>query len=211
MSTTNIYVLQLEGGKYYIGKSNNILKRYQEHINGGASAWTNKYKPVSLIESLENVSPFEEDKKTKEYMSKYGIDNVRGGSYVSIELSEFHKDALKMEIWGAKDLCSQCGRAGHFVKDCHYKTDASGNKLQYEESSDDEWGCDFCDMTFARERDCERHELSCRNKSNGCHRCGRKGHFIRDCYAKTTVSGNIIYDDSDEDEDEDEDEDDYSD
>jgi len=45
--------------------------------------------------------------------------NVRGGSYVEIELSEFHKEALKMEIWAAKDLCTQCGRAGHFVKDCY--------------------------------------------------------------------------------------------
>ena len=65
-------------------------------------------------------------------MSIYGIENVRGGSYVEIELSEFHIDALKMEIWAAKDLCTQCGRNGHFVKDCYAKKDASGNKIEYE-------------------------------------------------------------------------------
>ena len=104
MPNTCIYVLRLEGGRYYIGKSDNVMNRYQQHLNGNGSAWTRKYKPVSLEKTIENVSPFEEDKITKEYMSKYGIDKVRGGSYVEVELSEFHIDALKMEIWAAKDL-----------------------------------------------------------------------------------------------------------
>ena len=134
-SNTSIYVLRLEGGRYYIGKSDNVMNRYQQHLNGNGSAWTRKYKPVSFERTIENVSPFEEDKITKEYMSKYGIDKVRGGSYVEVELSEFHIDALQMEIWAAKDLCTQCGRSGHFIKDCYAKTDVTGNKIVYEESS----------------------------------------------------------------------------
>jgi predicted GIY-YIG superfamily endonuclease len=126
MSKTNIYVLRLEGGRYYVGKSDNVMNRYQQHLNGSGSAWTKKYKPVSLEKIIENVSSFEEDKITKEYMYKYGIDKVRGGSYVEIQLSKFHTDALNMEIRGAKDLCTKCGRSGHFVKDCYAKTDASG-------------------------------------------------------------------------------------
>jgi hypothetical protein len=47
-------------------------------------------------------------------------------------------EALKMEIWGAKDLCTQCGRAGHWVKDCYAKTDASGNSIEYDEESSNE-------------------------------------------------------------------------
>lgn len=137
MANTCIYVLRLEGGRYYIGKSDNVMNRYQQHLNGNGSAWTRKYKPVSFERTIENVSPFEEDKITKEYMSKYGIDKVRGGSYVEVELSEFHIDALQMEIWAAKDLCTQCGRSGHFVRDCYAKTDVTGNKIVYEESSDD--------------------------------------------------------------------------
>ena len=117
MSNTNIYVLRLKGGRYYVGKSNNVMNRYQQHLNGNGSSWTRKYKPVSLEKTIKNISPFEEDKITKEYMSKYGIDKVRGGSYVEMELSEFHMDALKMEIWAANDLCAQCGRSGHFVRD----------------------------------------------------------------------------------------------
>ena len=51
MSTTNIYILRLQGGRYYVGKSDNVLDRYQQHYNGNGSAWTNKYKPL-IIEKI---------------------------------------------------------------------------------------------------------------------------------------------------------------
>jgi predicted GIY-YIG superfamily endonuclease len=171
MSKTNIYVLRLEGGRYYIGKTNDVMKRYEQHLTGGGSAWTRKYKPVSLEKAIENVSPFDEDKITKEYMSKYGIDKVRGGSYVEEELSEFHKDVLNMEIWAAKDLCTQCGRAGHFVKDCYAKTDASGNKIEFEKTSKGKNTKNQC------------MKSSTNAKESACYRCGRPGHYSADCYA----------------------------
>ena len=216
MSNTNIYVLRLEGGRYYVGKSDNVMTRYQQHIKGSGSAWTRKYKPVSLEKTIENVSSFEEDKVTKEYMSKYGIDKVRGGSYVEVELSEFHTDALKMEIWAAKDLCTQCGRPGHFVKDCHAKTDASGNKIEYEEDND-EWGCEYCDRTFTTAFGCGVHEKSCKvknkktpyvkqvtsKKESVCYRCGHPGHYSPDCYARTHHMGYTLDSDCESDEDSD--------
>lgn len=181
MSSTNIYVLRLEGGRYYIGKSDNVINRYKQHLSGNGSAWTKKYKPVSLENTIENVSSFEEDKITKEYMSKYGIDKVRGGSYVEVELSKFHTDALKMEIWGAKDLCTQCGRKGHWVKDCHYKTDVLGEK-----------------------------STKTNKKEETCYRCGRPGHYSPDCYAKTHCNGDKLDAECDSDSDSDDDFDDDS-
>ena len=204
MSNTNIYILQLEGGRYYIGKSDNVMNRYQQHLNGGGAAWTRKYKPVSLIKTIENVSSFEEDKFTKEYMSKYGIDKVRGGSYVEIELSEFHTAALKMEIWAAKDLCTQCGRAGHFVKNCYAASDASGKKIEYEDEDEHEdeevdvWGCEYCDRTFTTAFGCGVHEKSCKVKKQKpvkkgtCYRCGNTSHYSPDCYATRHIDGSYL-------------------
>jgi len=162
--TTTIYVLRLEGGRYYVGKTENLMKRYQEHLNGSGSAWTSKYLPTSLIESKEGASPFEEDAYVKKYMAKYGIDNVRGGSYVTDTLTEAQHQYLKAEIWAAEDRCTscgssshwaaacrsqkpkekkphscyRCGRTGHYANTCYARTHVAGHELEDDEDEEEE-------------------------------------------------------------------------
>jgi predicted GIY-YIG superfamily endonuclease len=118
MASLIIYALQLESGKYYVGKTHNLELRFQEHKSGNGSEWTKKYKPISIIESYEHDSTFEEDVLTKKYMMKYGIENVRGGSYAKIELEEWQVKSLEHEFKSVSDKCFKCGEKGHFANEC---------------------------------------------------------------------------------------------
>jgi len=137
MSTT-VYVLRLQSGKYYVGKTDDVQRRFQQHQNGRGSAWTQKYPPIAIEKTIRNASAFEEDKVTKEYMSKHGIENVRGGTYVSVELDEYQTEVLKQEIWSATDCCTRCGRKGHFVKDCYARSTVNGEEFEDEDEDEDD-------------------------------------------------------------------------
>jgi predicted GIY-YIG superfamily endonuclease len=116
--TTNVYALKLENDKWYIGKSDNPEHRFLAHKSGTGSAWTRLHKPIELHAVFRDVSPFHEDALTKEYMSIYGIDNVRGGSYVRIQLTKGQKDYIMKELWSMKNLCNKCGSSEHWVANC---------------------------------------------------------------------------------------------
>ena len=194
--STNLYVLRLSGGRYYVGKTANLKSRIAQHMDGQGSAWTRKYKPISVIEERRNVSPFEEDSLTLKYMSTYGVDKVRGGSYVEMMLSQEQTAELNKKIRLATDACTRCGRKGHFVSNCYARTDVQGKELEeatpseLEEDEEDEleYGCDYCNRTFSTAYGCRVHERSCREKDT-CHRCGREGHYSSECYASRDVKG----------------------
>jgi predicted GIY-YIG superfamily endonuclease len=135
--STNVYILRCENGKRYVGKSADIQKRFQEHKNGNGSAWTNKHKPLAIERIYKNVSPFDEDKILKEQMSKHGIDNVRGGTYSSVKLSDNQKESLEKEIRGAQDCCLNCGDKNHFARDC-MDEDEQDEEDDDEETDEDE-------------------------------------------------------------------------
>lgn len=43
-----VYSLNLEGGKKYVGRTNNYGSRMQQHFSGNGSKWTQQHKPVSV-------------------------------------------------------------------------------------------------------------------------------------------------------------------
>jgi|JI10StandDraft_1071094.scaffolds.fasta_scaffold136717_3 hypothetical protein len=114
---TNIYVLNLEHDKWYIGKTNNVNQRVDQHKRGEGSLWTKLHPVRSLVETIEGDS-FDEDKTVKIYMSRYGVENVRGGSYSQVDLSKMQLLSLETELRGAQDACFKCGEKGHFATKC---------------------------------------------------------------------------------------------
>lgn len=113
-----IYVLSLEWDKFYVGKTENIEFRIDQHFDSNGSVWTRKYKPKSVVEIIQDCDDFDEDKYTIKYMERYGIENVRGGSFCRLELEKDEINIIKKMIIGSSNRCYSCEEKGHFAKDC---------------------------------------------------------------------------------------------
>lgn len=129
-----VYVLKLKDGKYYVGESTNADSRIKAHFNGNGSAWTKRYGPVKVVERIQNCDAFEENNITKQYMLKYGIDNVRGGAYVQTQLDEAQKAAIIAEQRSVTGGCFRCGSSTHWAANCNA---FHQNKRKHEKKSDD--------------------------------------------------------------------------
>jgi len=157
-----IYILRLEKGKYYVGKTNSPEFRIDKHFNSNGSTWTRLYKPIKVLELKPDCDDYDEDKITIQYMDKYGINNVRGGSFSSTDLDKSTRDILKKMIYGSNNKCFNCGEYDHFAKDC----DECEEESEEESEEDDDCICLFCDKEFIDEDKCQYHERYCRYRSS---------------------------------------------
>ena len=58
---TNVYILRLLAGKYYVGISKNPQKRIKDHFAGKGAGWTRTYAPIGVEAVHNGVDVFEED------------------------------------------------------------------------------------------------------------------------------------------------------
>ena len=157
-----IYVLKLGKGKYYVGKTNQPNFRIKSHFNSKGSEWTKTYWPIAIEKQIPNCDNYDEDKWTKIYMDIYGIDNVRGGSFTKLRLSDETKKLLRQISNGTNDKCFKCGKKGHFAKDCNSKSNQDKKQSQYVRI----WTCIFCGKEFDTIKGAEFHEIRWCKKKN---------------------------------------------
>lgn len=189
MENFYIYILRLEQNKYYVGKTKEPNFRIEEHFNNYGSAWTNKFKAIEIIKIIPNCDAYDEDKYTLQMMEKYGIYNVRGGSFCEIKLDEKYKFTINKMLRGSTDKCYNCGKNGHFINNCPYDDEILNNKI----CDDDDLICPFCDKECKTEKYLDIHiNKYCKNVNNCCFRCFREGHYENECYAKTDKHGNVL-------------------
>lgn len=126
----DIYILELEQGRVYIGKSSQVGRRFKEHKCGRGCAWTRLYKPLRLLPRLGNVQG-DGDAAERDEMLRYayyrGVQYTRGWKFCNPVLTEEDYREIEMNIREVFDLCRRCGRPGHFVSTCRNTRDRLGN------------------------------------------------------------------------------------
>lgn len=158
----NIYVLELQGNKYYVGKTNHTFQRFNQHKSGSGAKWTQKHKVKDLFAFHKDMKDTDENKITIQMMKKYGVRNVRGGSWTKVNMTEAEIKRLEKRISARgkrrskssstkkttrankRISCTRCGRISHTVEKCYARFHANGKSLtRKREISDAEYRAFF--------------------------------------------------------------------
>ena len=78
--------VKLIDDRYYVGRTGNILRRVKQHFSGYGAKYTKAYKPLKVIEVVEEMTNDDERKMTFKYVDKYGWEKVRGSYWCSLEI-----------------------------------------------------------------------------------------------------------------------------
>ena len=215
-----LYILELEEDKKYIGRvdeEKDVDRRYKEHCNGTGALWTVKYKPRKIERIIPNSNIFDEDARVIEYMNKYKIENIRGGTYSQIDLNNDQIEEINNKIRGATDKCMKCGSSDHFIRNCVNNEKETKKEIKKEKEDLKE------DYFVKKKENEEKKENICQSmvkktgnpcvykvsvnsmtgkychihlsqektsiSKDSCFRCGRNSHWVADCYAKTHLDG----------------------
>lgn len=117
-----VYALALENDKYYIGKVQYDVDRLPDvdilcKLKDGGP-WTTTHPPVCVIEYIPGCDDYDQDKYTVMYMERYGIENVRGGSFSKEHIDTSQIQVIRRMIRTAKNQCYTCGKNGHLQREC---------------------------------------------------------------------------------------------
>ena len=127
----DVYVLECEGGYYYVGRTGDSEKRLKQHFLGKGAKWTRKHKPRRIVNYLRNVKKSDEKKIAERMIKKHGASKVRGGPYIKTKKTQAEVSALKKKAGTEakakrKVTCGRCGRPGHIRTNCRNKTTVDG-------------------------------------------------------------------------------------
>jgi predicted GIY-YIG superfamily endonuclease len=165
-----IYVMPLRNDCWYIGHTKNEARRLRDHATATFPCeWLRIHPPLVPVRSIDTrvrTGPTHEDAVTLEYMQKYGISKVRGGSFTDAVLPPDQQSTLEKMMRTAGGQCFACGKVGHFAAACTTVTATEEESAVRRASQTAEDG-----------------------KRMFCTRCRRSSHWASHCFAKTDVSG----------------------
>ena len=121
LTNEGVYVLEMPGGRFYVGKSGNIEERMRQHQEGGVGGAVCAHGFIRLVSVL---TPRQADMESWERaetltrMRRSGIGKVRGWFYTSQDLTPSQREHAFQQVCEKFDLCRVCGNDSHFARDC---------------------------------------------------------------------------------------------
>jgi predicted GIY-YIG superfamily endonuclease len=172
----NIFILKLKQNKYYIGTTTKPNFDFTKHFNYNEIEWTTKYQPIELIEFIKNCDDDDADEYTCKYMEKYGLNNVRGGSFNDMKINENDQEFLENRFNEITDKCYICGSHSHDADECKKEDCFENGKI---------YCCKICNQEFKLLNDLLMHGRKCKtDKCEKCSKCGRYNHNASKCPSK---------------------------
>lgn len=119
-----VYILRVEKCKFYVGKTSKQEFRAEQYFDLCGSAWTKKYKSVSIIEVIPNCDEYN-------HTEKCVLNNVIDGGFYETMLNnnKLTKESIVVNMHDTLDKsnsCFRCGRRGHYVANCYAMTHING-------------------------------------------------------------------------------------
>ncbi|MEP0987517.1 GIY-YIG nuclease family protein [Ekhidna sp.] len=92
-----IYVLRLENGKYYVGQTNDLYRRFRNHQSKSSGAeWTRLHRPTEILRRFRTglndpeLALKYENERTLRSIEEFGWQHVRGGDFINVEEEHHH-------------------------------------------------------------------------------------------------------------------------
>jgi len=207
MAQESIYVLELEGNFFYVGKTTNVDARFLQHQQGEGAEFTRQHKPVKVVLQKPSHTPHDEQNTVIEWMAKHGIERIRGGKYSMIDLSPEDARAALKDVDQFLNRCFLCHQVGHFTKTCSLQEKESKHHKEPQTRKSE-----AKDIKQAQTQTIEANPkltgfwkglvdalgaISTALTSSSpqppvvgpCFRCGRMGHYVANCFAKRHING----------------------
>jgi len=202
---TYTYIIELKDDCWYVGTTVDPTSRLDAHRSGNGAEWTRQHPPIEgcsynlkEVKGDEEQARLDEDSEVKRLMKEHGIEKVRGGSYSTTTLSRFDVKALSKELRHASGGCLRCGHKSHWATKCFAKKDVAGNSISDDESeeqkthkSSNRHNSKNSNHSPSKYKQLNEKAIKYSNEET-CHRCGRAGHWVKDCYAKQDIEGHVI-------------------
>lgn len=82
-----VYVLELEGGNYYVGWTSVESTSDRQLMSVGA-AWPSLHHPIGVLKRLHGADKAQQKEVTLDFMRLYGWEKVRGYAWSQCEMKQ---------------------------------------------------------------------------------------------------------------------------